>query len=620
MDRIKIIKKFDAPLRFSVSASDKDARLYLSLVDNLADDVLFHAEFDKEAGRISVKDRYSGVWSKPQSHEFLFKGQTIKGKLFFKGETFRMELKGFQMEFPCKALQQPIVWSIYSDFRYITIGDDEPVASALARRWRFFPDHVFRVGAGPRLRMLDNRESGRPGLTGLYLWNGDENALGNLTDRLHTHVDELLVVIHNAAMLRPGFFAGLQRRYFNLRTVIADTELITGLKPEMPDRGLFMNKVLSEIRYRNAVFLDAETDASLFADLSRRHRLRGRMDDFLLLGDQAPNGVQAFSVGRMTHFVEDKEGQLRFAPEDLARRHPVLAPTFAPGASLEWEMAAPRMDDFPVALVDRQKTSKVARRGKLAILVISCRKNRHKQQAIRDTWARDARTANIDLCFVEGHPDLPDAILLEDRLLVPVPDTYEYLSHKIWHAVSAGLRLLDADHYLKLDDDCLVNVQKLLEFAYEKHDYAGSDINLGSRTAFDWHHVAVFNKQLADLIFEIEPEVTWFDGQGGYFLSRKAASLMADTTLAEYQHMLEDYATGRLMSRNGLEASSLNSKFLSIRDAYIADDRDYEHAVISDVASVERTFEIYETVAQVNQQTIAGKGRWRFEFPPETDK
>jgi hypothetical protein len=287
---------------------------------------------------------------------------------------------------------------------------------------------------------------------------------------------------------------------------------------------------------------------------------------------------------------------------------------------MEWEMAEPRIGTFPISLVDRQKTTKVRRRGKLAILIVSCRKNRHKQQAIRDTWGEDARAANIDLCFVEGHPDLAEAILLEDRLLVPAPDTYEYLSSKIWHAVSAATRLLDADHYLKLDDDCLVNVQKLLEFSYEDHDYIGSDINLGSRTAFDWHHVAVSNKQLAGLIFEIEPETTWFDGQGGYFLSRKAADLMAATPLAEYRHMLEDYATGRLMSRKGLEASALNSKFLSIRDIYIQDERDYEHAVISDVASVERTFEIHETVAKLNQQTIGARGRWRFEFTPQADK
>lgn len=620
VDRVKIIKRFDEPLRFSVSALEKGARLYLSLVDSLADDVLFHVEFDKEAGEISVKDRYAGVWSKPEKHEFAFKWQTIKGKLSLQDETFLLEVKDFQLRFPCKALQQPILWNIYSDFRYITLGDDEPVTAAPARRWRFFPEYALRVGLGPRLRVLSNPENLRQGLTALYLWNGNENALRTIVAETHHLVDELLIVVHTAAMLRQSFFIGLQSRYFNIRTALVDTLMITSDgEPEKLSGALFLNKVLSEIRHRNVVLLDPETDTEKLAELVQRHRLRSREDGFLLLDEQEPHALQAFSLGRLTHFVED-DSRLQLPPEDLAYRHAIFAPAAAPRASLDWNIAETSIRDFPVTVRDKQRPIRITRRGKLVILVISCRKNRHKQQAIRDTWAADARTANIDICFIEGHPERSEAILVEDRLLVPAPDTYEYLSHKIWHAVCAATRIFDADHFLKLDDDCLVNVQKLLEFAYEDHDYVGSDVNLGSRTAFDWHHTAVSNKQLADLIFEIDPEMTWFDGQGGYFLSRKAADTMASTPLVDYQHMLEDYATGRLMSRNGMEATALNSKFLSIRDMYIKSDRDYEHAVISDVASVERIMEVYETVARLNQQTVAAKGRWRFEFANEADK
>lgn len=619
VDRVKIIKRFDEPLRFSVSALEKGARLYLSLVDSLADDVLFHVEFDKEAGEVSVKDRYAGVWSKPEKHEFAFKWQTIKGRLSLQDETFVLEVTDFRLRFPCKTLQRPILWNIYSDFRYVTLGDDEPVTAAPARRWRFFPDYALRVGIGPRLRVLGNPENLRPGLTALYLWNGNENALRTIVAGAHHLVDELLIIVHTAAMLRQSFFIGLQSTCFNIRTVLVDTLMIkSDGEPEKLSGALFINKVLSEARHRNVVLLDPETDTGQLADLVHRHRLRSRADDFLLLDEQEPHALQAFSLGRLTHFVED-DGRLQLPPEDLAYRHPVYAPAAAPRASLDWNIAETPIHDFPVT-VREKRPIRIGRRGKLVILVISCRKNRHKQQAIRDTWAADAHMANIDLCFVEGHPERSEAILVEDRLLVPAPDTYEYLSHKIWHAVCAGARIFDADHYLKLDDDCLVNVQKLLEFAYEDHDYVGSDVNLGSRTAYDWHHTAVFNKQLADLIFEIDPYMTWFDGQGGYFLSRKAADIMVSTPLAAYQHMLEDYATGRLMSRHGMEATTLNSKFLSIRDMYIKSDRDYEHAVISDVAGVERIMEVYETVSRLNQQTVAAKGRWRFDFAKEAGK
>ncbi len=620
MDRVKIIKRFDKPLCFSVSAVEKGARLYMSFVDSLADDVIFHVEFDKDAGQISVKDRYAGIWSKPQLHEFAFKGATLKGEISLEGETFFLKLKDFKLEFPCKKLQKPILWNIYSDFRYITIGDDEPVTALPSRRWRFFPEHVLRTGAGSRLRVLHTPESMRLGLVALYLWNGNEQALRELVENIHTTVDEVLVVVHNAKLLRHSFFVSLQSVYFNVRIAIIDTLMIRDNGDvEKLYGSLFMNKVLSEVKHSNVVLLDSGTDIVQLNRLVRDHRLRSRTDDFALFDDQKAASIQAFSIGKLTHFVES-EGRLRLPPEDLAHRHPVFAEAPAPSARLEWNIAETEIRDYPLTVLDRQKKLKVRRRGKLVILVISCVKNRGKQQAIRDSWAKDARLANIDLCFVEGHPEHTGPILVEDRLFVPVPDTYEYLSHKIWHAFSAALQIFKADHYLKLDDDCLVNVQKLLEFSYEDFDYVGSDINLGSRTAFDWHRTAVFNKQLADLIFEIDPELTWFDGQGGYFLSHKAAEMMAATPLSEYQHMLEDYATGRLMSRKGLEASALNSKFLSIRDIYIKDERDYESAVISDVISIERTFEIYEIISKLNQKAIEAKGRWRFDFSPEAKK
>jgi hypothetical protein len=619
MKRTKIIKKFDSPLPFSVSAFDKEARLYFHIVDSLADDVLFHVEFDREAGQLSVKDRYAGAWSKPQVHDFAFKGQSIKGKIFLESETFILELKDFRVEFPCKAFPKSIVWSVYSNFRYMTIGDDETVTEALSRRWRFFPEYRFRMGLGSRLRALGEAEVLKPGLSGLYLWDGNEETFARLVEKAHSHLDEIIVIVHNSTLFHHSFFVGLQSTYFNIRTSVVEMTVKSDGALRKLKGALFMNRVLSEVRHRNVVLLDSQTDTNHLAAVIRDKRLRSRADDFLLLDDAQQGDLQAFSIGKQTYFVE-ADGKLHLSPEDIAGRHPLYAPAATPKASLAWDIDDVRLAASPILLRDQKKITHIQRRGKLAVLIVSCKKNRHKQQVIRDTWAKDARLANIDVYFIEGHPEQSEAVLVEDRLILPVPDTYEYLSHKIWHGVSAALRIIDADHYFKLDDDCLLNVQKLLEFAYEAFDYIGSDVNLGSRTAFDWHSTAVFNKQLAGLIFEIDPEQTWYDGQGGYFLSRKAANLIASTPLPKYQHILEDYATGRVMSANGLEATSLNSKFLSIREVYIKDDRDYEGAVISDVSSVERTFELYEIISKLNQQTLDAKNRWRFEFTEEGSK
>jgi hypothetical protein len=619
MKRIKIIKRFTSPLRFSVSALDKEARLYFHIVDSLADDVLFHAEFNKETGQLSVKDRYAGVWSEPQTYDIPFKFQSLKGKLSIEGETFILEVKDFRLEFPCKVFPKSIVWSIYSNFRYLTIGDDETVTEALARRWRFFPEYRFRMGLGSRLRALGEAEALKPGLTGLYLWDGNQDTFSRLVEKVHSHLDEILVVVHNSSLFQHSFFVSLQSTYFNIRTSVVEMTVKSDGALRKLKGALFMNRVLSEVRHRNIVFLDSETSPDRLAAAIRDKRLRSRTDDFLLLDDAQPGDLQALSIGKQTYFVETGE-KLHLSPEDIAGRHPLYAPAPTPKAGLAWDIADVRLSQTPIMLRDNKKITHIQRRDKLAVLVVSCRKNRHKQQAIRDTWMKDARLANIDVYFLEGHPEQSAAVVVEDRLILPVPDTYEYLSHKIWHGVSAALRIVDADYYFKLDDDCLLNVQRLLEFAYEKFDYIGSDINLGSRTAFDWHSTAVFNKQLAGLIFEIDPEQTWYDGQGGYFLSRKAANLIASTPLAKYQHILEDYATGRVMSANGLEATSLNSKFLSVREMHIKDEREHEGAVISDVSSVERTFEFYEIISKLNQQTLDAKNRWRFEFPEEDTK
>ncbi|MEW9617704.1 hypothetical protein AB3G45_28235 [Shinella sp. S4-D37] len=490
---------------------------------------------------------------------------------------------------------------------------------ALARRWRFFPEYRFRMGLGSRLRALGEAEDLKPGLSALYLWDGNEEAFSRLAEKVSSSVDELVVVVHNSSLFRHSFFVGLQSTHFNIRTSVVEMTVKSDGALRKLKGALFMNRVLSEARHRNVVLLDSETDAARLAEVVRDKRLRSRTDDFLLLDEAQPGDLQAFSIGKQTYFVE-VDGKLHLSAEDIAGRHPLHAPAPTPRTSLAWDIDEVRLADAPILLRDHKKTTHIKRRGKLAVLVVSCKKNRHKQQAIRDTWAKDTRLANIDVYFIEGHPEQSEALLVEDRLILPVPDTYEYLSHKIWHGVSAASRIVDADHYFKLDDDCLLNVQKLLEFAYEQFDYIGSDVNLGSRTAFDWHSTAVFNKQLAGLIFEIDPEQTWYDGQGGYFLSRKAANLIASTPLPKYQHILEDYATGRVMSANGMEATSLNSKFLSIREIYIKQDRDYESAVISDVSSVERTFELYEIISKLNQQTLDAKNRWRFEFLQEGSK
>lgn len=613
MDRIKVIGGLSEPLPFSVTFGDPGTRLYINVFDTLSSNTFLHLEFDKPNGQILVKDRYDGVWSKPVAHAAELKGSFVRGEITCADSTFRIRLKDFELEHPARVPEGPRIWNIYGDFGHFNLGKDEPVHIAHAARWRFFPVHKRREGNISTLRALGSLADLPAGLTGLYLWDGDEAALSARLEAMASSFDELMVVVHDSGLYRPRFFAELQSRHFNLRTCLAETMVKSDGKVRKMKGALFLNRVLSQVRFRTVMFVNSSAEVAGLQDLVASRRLRSRQDDFVLLDEKARGRVQAFSLGETTQFV-DADGKAQLEPGDLALRLALHGPSVAPGASLEWDIGDMAPADVRLTVHDRQKKIKAKSRAKLVVFVVSCRKNRHRQQAIRDSWAKDARNANIEVCFVEGHAAQREPVLVDDRLILPCPDTYEYLSHKVWHAFKAVLAFYDADFIMKIDDDCLLNPQKLLEFRYEDFDYMGSDINAGSRTALDWHHSAVSNRQLGELIFELDAEQTWYDGQGGYILSRRAAQTLASTPLADYQHMLEDYATGRVMSLAGFPATRLDSSFISVRDAFIKEDRDYENAVISDIAGVERMFELHEIISSRNQQFMEGRKRWRFEF------
>src|SRR5690606_8087509 len=61
-------------------------------------------------------------------------------------------------------------------------------------------------------------------------------------------------------------------------------------------------------------------------------------------------------------------------------------------------------------------------RPRVVFMIISCKGNRHKQDAIRKTWLKELNVANIEYVFIEGDPAVEKAIQLEDRLFVKSQD------------------------------------------------------------------------------------------------------------------------------------------------------------------------------------------------------
>src|SRR5690606_33985474 len=195
---------------------------------------------------------------------------------------------------------------------------DEPVMAALSRRWQFFPEYRFRTGLGSQLRALE-ADSLRPGLCGLYLWDGNEEALDRLVEKVHSHLDELLVVVHNSGLFRHSFFVRLQSSYFNVRTTVVEMAVKNDGELRKLKGALFMNRVLSEVRHRNVIVLDSEADPQRLAAAVRDKRLRSRTDSFLLLDEAQPETLQGFSIGKQTYFVETDK-KLQLSAEDLANR------------------------------------------------------------------------------------------------------------------------------------------------------------------------------------------------------------------------------------------------------------------------------------------------------------
>ena len=104
---------------------------------------------------------------------------------------------------------------------------------------------------------------------------------------------------------------------------------------------------------------------------------------------------------------------------------------------------------------------------KLLFAIISCHKNRHRRDAVRNSWLKDVGN-NADYKFFVGQGDSelePDVIKLD------VPDDYNSLPIKI-KAVCQYMLDWGYDYVLKVDDDTYVFPDRIV-FGIEEADYIG---------------------------------------------------------------------------------------------------------------------------------------------------
>ena len=611
MDNIKIIPADSEILTFSFHIPSSYHPLNINVFDVAHDDLLLHIDFRYPDNKIVLNTRINHQWGEEVHYDFDYSAGQFDGQLTITETIFTIEVGGLSIEIPNARSCTGRLLRLYSDFRFITLGSADSHTLRYGRRWPFFPEKPTPPATNTSLTRRSRMASARTGLCGLILFDGDLERLERFCETAASSFDELLLVIHDPAGVDFSAIRALQARHYHLRHILADQSFGPGQSSRKMKGSLFLNLVLAQVTYTNVMFVRTAPEASSQLPRSiRTHRLRTRTDAFCLLAKSDDKiDLQAFSVDPVTSFQPSESGSA-LAPEAMIGRHVLFSEKTSDPVSLDWSIDTASMfsGDGSVKIEVRANDSHNGRsvvlppRTKLLVLIISCRKNRAKQEALRQTWIKDLKTAGVEYRFVEGDPSHEVAISAGDRLLVPAPDTYEFLSHKIWQAMTAANELFGADHVLKIDDDCIMNVPKFLEFDFESHDYMGTDISIGHQSYVDWHYGAVSNSQLNDIIFELENDQTWFDGQGSYILSRKAIQALRQSELASFQHMLEDYAVGRTLSASGINARRTVSSFQAIRDSYIAEDRDYERAVICDIDTEERMREVYDRFQILNHQ------------------
>jgi hypothetical protein len=159
----------------------------------------------------------------------------------------------------------------------------------------------------------------------------------------------------------------------------------------------------------------------------------------------------------------------------------------------------------------------------IAVGVVTCAQNWNRRVTCSRTWVPRVRAhAGTQLVFVNGEPDLERPYRLDhDTLICRCGDDYDSLTRKTQLLARWMLDDTTCDYLFKCDDDTYVHSSNFAEFEPNGHDYIGCHAG-GS----------------------------YASGGGGYFLSRRAAELVAE---AELDDTAEDRAVGNLLGRHGIE-------------------------------------------------------------------
>lgn len=165
----------------------------------------------------------------------------------------------------------------------------------------------------------------------------------------------------------------------------------------------------------------------------------------------------------------------------------------------------------------------------LLVAVKSCQMHREYHQAIRDTWGR-----HLETIFFMGGSTGDHSF---DEVILNCPDDYLGLPFKT-QAICKFVLDTSIDYLFFADTDTFIIPERLLKSGFENFDYVG---RFGGNIFKKFYYEAPDREGR----LEIHPECyPWASGGLGYFLSRKAFSIIAQS---EPTSWAEDLGVGQII-------------------------------------------------------------------------
>lgn len=185
----------------------------------------------------------------------------------------------------------------------------------------------------------------------------------------------------------------------------------------------------------------------------------------------------------------------------------------------------------------------------LLVAVKSCREHLDLgyHDIIRATWGQALRgkahvrffIGHTATDYFQAHPKAKARLLQNDEIEVDTSDDYNSLPFKT-REICRWVFAKNIDNVFLCDTDTYVNAKKLLTCGYERYDYVGK-ISRPLGETFPYN--AVDRAGNSTMIENCHP---WASGGYGYFLSRDAAFLIADTYPKGWA---EDLHTGQILGK-----------------------------------------------------------------------